>query len=157
MPPETLDSLDKDSLKSLVLQLVAQNNELLQLPWIAVLDRTSRMRWCRSAACIRTPRPVAAFSSVAHRPWWLTFPTPCPRKCLILLMWSRGFFKTAAALQCPRWVVSQFETNSLITGKLTGNFVHSGPGLRFWRPAGERIQWLAAKFPMQPNREFLEA
>jgi hypothetical protein len=30
MPPETLDSLDKDSLKSLVLQLVAQNNELLQ-------------------------------------------------------------------------------------------------------------------------------
>jgi len=30
MPPETLDSLDKDSLKQLVLQLVAQNNELLQ-------------------------------------------------------------------------------------------------------------------------------
>ena len=30
MPPETLDSLDKDSLKSLVLQLLAQNNELLQ-------------------------------------------------------------------------------------------------------------------------------
>ncbi len=30
MPPETLDSLDKDSLKPLVLQLLAQNNELLQ-------------------------------------------------------------------------------------------------------------------------------
>jgi hypothetical protein len=23
-------------------------------------------------------------------------------------------------------------------------------------PAGERIQWLAAKFPTQPNREFLK-
>ena len=30
MPPETVDSLDKDSLKPLVLQLLAQNNELLQ-------------------------------------------------------------------------------------------------------------------------------
>ena len=30
MPPETLDSLDKDSLKPLVLQLLAQNNELLR-------------------------------------------------------------------------------------------------------------------------------
>jgi transposase len=30
MRPETLDSLDKDSLKPLVLQLLAQNNELLQ-------------------------------------------------------------------------------------------------------------------------------
>jgi len=30
MPPETLDSLDEDSLKPLVLQLLAQNNELLQ-------------------------------------------------------------------------------------------------------------------------------
>jgi transposase len=30
MPPETFDSLDKDSLKPLVLQLLAQNNELLQ-------------------------------------------------------------------------------------------------------------------------------
>jgi len=29
MPPEILDSLDKDSLKLLVLQLLAQNNELL--------------------------------------------------------------------------------------------------------------------------------
>jgi len=44
--------------------------------------------------------------------------------------------------------------NSLITGKLTGNFANSGPPARFWRPIGERIQWLAAKFPTQRNREF---
>ena len=30
MPPEGIDSLDKDSLKLLVLQLLAQNNELLE-------------------------------------------------------------------------------------------------------------------------------
>ena len=46
--------------------------------------------------------------------------------------------------------------NSLLTGKLTGNFAESGQPLRFWRPIGERIQWLADKFPTQTNREFLE-
>ena len=30
MPPETLDSLDKDELKSLVLKLVAQNGQLIE-------------------------------------------------------------------------------------------------------------------------------
>jgi hypothetical protein len=48
-------------------------------------------------------------------------------------------------------------SNSLLTGKLTGNFVDSGHPVRFSRPVGERIQWLAAKFPTQRNREFLEA
>jgi len=48
-------------------------------------------------------------------------------------------------------------SNSLLTGKLTGNFVDSGPLARFSRPIGKRIQWFAAKFPTQGNREFLEA
>jgi hypothetical protein len=43
--------------------------------------------------------------------------------------------------------------NSLLTGKLTGNFVDSSLLLRFWRPVGEQIQCLAAKFPTQWNRE----
>jgi hypothetical protein len=30
--------------------------------------------------------------------------------------------------------------NSLLTGKLTGNFADSGSPLRFWRPVSERIQ-----------------
>ena len=45
-------------------------------------------------------------------------------------------------------------SNSLLTGKLTGNFVSFGLFSRFWCPDGERIQWLAAKFPTQRNREF---
>src|SRR5215510_3218317 len=44
--------------------------------------------------------------------------------------------------------------NSLLTGKLTGNFAESGPLLRFRRPINEPIQRLAAKFPTQHNREF---
>ena len=44
--------------------------------------------------------------------------------------------------------------NSLLTGKLTGNFVSFGLLSRFWCPDGERIQWLADKFPTQRNREF---
>jgi hypothetical protein len=31
-------------------------------------------------------------------------------------------------------------SNSLLTGKLTGNFADSGALQRFWRPVGERIQ-----------------
>jgi hypothetical protein len=42
---------------------------------------------------------------------------------------------------------------TLITGKITGNFIDSGPLPQFRRPVGERIQWLAAKFPKQWNRE----
>jgi len=37
-------------------------------------------------------------------------------------------------------------SNSLLTGKLTGNFVESGPLARFLRQIGKPIQWLAAKF-----------
>src|SRR5215216_7134625 len=43
--------------------------------------------------------------------------------------------------------------NSLITGKLTGNFAFSGPILRFERPIEQQLQCLAAKFPTQRNRE----
>src|SRR6516164_7609485 len=36
------------------------------------------------------------------------------------------------------------------------DFIDSGPLARFSRPIGKQIQWLAAKFPTQRNREFLE-
>src|SRR6266478_5076162 len=44
--------------------------------------------------------------------------------------------------------------NSLLTGKLTGNFANSGPQQRFPHLINELIQRLAAKFPTQRNREF---
>jgi hypothetical protein len=46
------------------------------------------------------------------------------------------------------------DANSLLR-KLTGNFADSDPPARFSRPVSERIQWLAAEFPAQWNREFL--
>src|SRR5437879_10424972 len=46
--------------------------------------------------------------------------------------------------------------NSLLTGKLTGNFANSGPQQRFPHLINELIQSLAAKFPTQRNREFLQ-
>ena len=46
--------------------------------------------------------------------------------------------------------------NSLLTGKLIGNFDGSGPLLRFRCPSNELIQRLAAKFPTQRKREFLQ-
>src|SRR6266481_8131890 len=46
--------------------------------------------------------------------------------------------------------------NSLLTGNLTGNFANSGPQQRFPHLINELIQRLAAKFPTQRNREFLQ-
>src|SRR5262249_13183336 len=46
--------------------------------------------------------------------------------------------------------------NSLLTGKLTGNFANSGPQQRFPHLINEQIQRLAAKFPTQRNREILQ-
>src|SRR5262249_44991175 len=46
--------------------------------------------------------------------------------------------------------------NSLLTGKLTGNFAESGHPRRFPHLINEQIQRLAAKFPMRWNREFLQ-
>ena len=46
--------------------------------------------------------------------------------------------------------------NSLLTGKLTGNFAESGLTRRFSRLLRQQIQCLAEKFPTQWNREFLE-
>src|SRR5207302_11181218 len=69
---------------------------------------------------------------------------------------------TAFATESPTTFVSSRPTifgssrRPGITGKLTGNFIDSGPLARFSRPIGEQIQWLAAKFPTQRNREFLE-
>jgi hypothetical protein len=38
-------------------------------------------------------------------------------------------------------------SDSLLTGKITGNFADFGPTARFSRPGSQRIQWLAAEFP----------
>jgi hypothetical protein len=38
--------------------------------------------------------------------------------------------------------------NSLLTGKLTGNFAESGPQSRFSSPIDSRFQWLTDEFPM---------
>ena len=46
--------------------------------------------------------------------------------------------------------------NSLLTGKLTGNFAESGLARRFSRLLRQQIQCFAEKFPTQRNREFLE-
>ncbi|MGA9034847.1 MAG: hypothetical protein WB505_04485, partial [Pseudolabrys sp.] len=43
---------------------------------------------------------------------------------------------------------------SLLTGKLTGNFVIFARARQFLRPDGASIQWLTAEFPTQLNREF---
>src|SRR5262249_40339980 len=48
------------------------------------------------------------------------------------------------------------ERNSLLTGKITGNFAKSGRPPRFSCLIGARIQELAAEFPTQRNREFLD-
>jgi hypothetical protein len=45
--------------------------------------------------------------------------------------------------------------NSLLTGKITGNYVESACWARICTLTREQIQRLAAKFPTQQNREFL--
>ena len=47
--------------------------------------------------------------------------------------------------------------NSLLTGKLTGNFAVSGVVLQICHPINAKFQSLAVKFPKQKNREFFEA
>jgi hypothetical protein len=47
--------------------------------------------------------------------------------------------------------------NSLITGKITGNFAESGHPRPFSCPINARIQSLTAEFPAQRNREFPNA
>ena len=44
--------------------------------------------------------------------------------------------------------------NSLLTGKLTGNFVESARSTRFLGLIAEQIQILSATFPTKQNREF---
>jgi hypothetical protein len=44
--------------------------------------------------------------------------------------------------------------NSLLTGKLTGNFEKFGPSAPIPHSIDQQIQRLAAKFPTQRNREF---
>src|SRR5262245_11270 len=47
--------------------------------------------------------------------------------------------------------------NSLLTGKITGNFSESGHPRRFSCLINGRIQWLTTEFPTQRNREFPNA
>src|SRR3954451_25428023 len=49
------------------------------------------------------------------------------------------------------------QQNSLLTGKLTGNS-HICPSFwQHWRSLNQQLQWFAAKFPAQENREFFRA
>jgi hypothetical protein len=47
--------------------------------------------------------------------------------------------------------------NSLLTGKLTGNFAQSGPATAISTPSQPVNQQLSAEFPAQQNREFSNA
>src|SRR5258707_14358805 len=47
--------------------------------------------------------------------------------------------------------------NSLITGKITGNFENSDPREQSSLPIGRKIQTVTIKFPTQRNTELLEA
>src|SRR5262245_11117084 len=59
-----------------------------------------------------------------------------------------------------RWWRTQSESNpspfpnSLLTGKLAGNFVEFACLVRFCMPTRKQIHTLAAKFPTQQNREY---
>src|ERR1700745_3759073 len=48
-------------------------------------------------------------------------------------------------------------SDSLLTGKLTGNFAKSGLSVAISCPINARIQCLTAEFPAQQNREFSNA
>ena len=71
-------------------------------------------------------------------------------------------FVTASETFTTNWIAwwrTQSDSNpsplpiSLLTGKLTGNFVKSAHFLRFWMLTREQFQRLSAKFPTQQNRE----
>jgi hypothetical protein len=49
------------------------------------------------------------------------------------------------------------QPNSLLTGKLTGNFANPGLSQRLGCLAAQRIQRLAGKLPTRRNREFSNA
>jgi hypothetical protein len=77
---------------------------------------------------------------------------------------SHKFVRAGYGRQRPDWLADDAVScepvsgpNSLLTGKLTGNFAESGLLLQFQPPVSELIQRLAAKFPTQRNREFLDA
>ncbi len=93
--------------------------------------------------CFR-PAKFGASSAEARDYWALTHHLGVERR------FSRKGLAEGAVLIGP--VSTQ---NSLLTGKITGNFVDSGHLLRFLRAVGERIQWFGAKFPTQWNREFI--
>src|SRR5258708_16112803 len=74
---------------------------------------------------------------------------------------SRVSLRPGHGTQKPRWLAEDAvicepvsAPNSLLTGKLTGNFAESGPAPRFLGLIHGRIQWLPAEFPAQRNREF---
>src|SRR5258708_1955507 len=71
---------------------------------------------------------------------------------------------TEITMQRPDWLADDAvtigpvcATNSLLTGKLTGNFSISGPIPLFWHAISERVQRLAEQFPTQRNRELFWA
>ena len=78
------------------------------------------------------------------------------------LMWWQVPNRTGA-WRPTAWLTRQSRSNqslhqnSLLTGKLTGNFAVLGVVLQIWHPINAKLQSVAVKFPKQKNREFFEA
>jgi hypothetical protein len=81
---------------------------------------------------------------------------PLNSKLVLRLYWRLNTSRTAW-----RWTQSTAKSSPLskflVTGKNTGNFSKLGIPLQFWRFISESIQWFAAKFPANRNRECFEA
>jgi hypothetical protein len=85
----------------------------------------------------------------------------CPRGFYpnTLVRYARVARKSPQTAECVvvEGVFLEPVSTPALTGKRTGNFAESGLPMRFSSLIHERIQELAAKFPMQRNREFSKA
>jgi hypothetical protein len=83
-----------------------------------------------------------------------------PRKCPQIAGYSSETAKHWFASDCVVVDAVRCEPvsnpNSLITGKLTGNFAKFSPMRRFPFPIGTQIQKLTAEFPARLNGEFFD-
>src|SRR6266446_5714825 len=77
---------------------------------------------------------------------------------------SHVFLQPGHSPQRPDWLADDAVScepvsapNSLLTGKLTGNFAKSGLSVAISCPINARIQCLTAVLTMQQNREFSNA
>ena len=139
----------------------------------ASMSRPKRLRLCEVAvgtlrilehgcdACLLTAGEIAA----ARHPETAreTNQGVWPDLVSSLSTWSSHLMRTGHTPERPDCVADDAVScelvstpNSLLTGKLTGNFAESGHPRRFPHLINELIQRLAAKFPTQRNREFLQ-